>query len=86
MKKINEKAVVFDIIKNLRICIFCVFAGIIYAIAIKYFIFPSKVIMTGTEGIAIATAYFFDSQKLFIWIYLVFQIFLIVFAGMAAGG
>ena len=36
--------------------------------------------MTGTEGISIATAYFFESQKLFIWLYLVFQFSLIVFA------
>jgi len=36
--------------------------------------------MTGTEGISIATAYFFDNQNLFIWMYLFFQSVLIIFA------
>ena len=58
----------------------CLFAGALYAAAIKYFVFPSRVIMTGTEGIAIATAYFFDNQHLFIWMYLAFQSALILFA------
>lgn len=57
-----------------------ILAGMLYAIAIKYFIFPSRVIMTGTEGIAIVTAYFFDNQNLFIWMYLFFHVILIIFA------
>jgi uncharacterized membrane-anchored protein YitT (DUF2179 family) len=69
----------------LKICLICIFAGMIYAVAIKYFIFPSKVIMTGTEGISIAIAYFFDSQNLFICLYLVFQILLIAFAFFKIG-
>jgi hypothetical protein len=36
-------------------------AGALYAIALKYFVLPSKVILTGTEGIASALSYYFDS-------------------------
>jgi len=57
-----------------------IFAGCLYAFAIKYFVFPSQVIMTGTEGISIATAYFFDSPGLFIVLYVFFQSVLILFA------
>jgi len=67
-------------LKNIGGAFLSVFAGALYAIAIKYFIFPSHVIMTGTEGISIATAYFFDDQKIFIWMYLFFQTVLIIFA------
>ena len=76
----NYKTSIPPIINNILGCCVCVFAGTIYAAAIKYFIFPSQVIMTGTEGISIATAYFFDNQKLFIWMYLFFQSLLIIFA------
>ncbi|MDD5500805.1 MAG: YitT family protein [Candidatus Omnitrophica bacterium] len=62
-----------------------IFAGALYAIAIKYFIFPSKVIMTGTEGISIATAYFFDNGWLFIGMYSFFQSILIIFAFFKIG-
>ncbi|MBU1044593.1 MAG: YitT family protein [Candidatus Omnitrophica bacterium] len=57
-----------------------IFAGALYAVAIKYFIFPSQIIMTGTEGFSIATAYFFDNQRIFIWLYLIFQSMLLIFA------
>ena len=67
-------------LENVSGCFLSVFAGVLYAIAIKYFVFPSRVIMTGTEGISIATAYFFDNQKVFIWLYLFFQTALIIFA------
>ena len=50
-------------LENVSGCFLSVFAGTLYAVAIKYFVFPSRVIMTGTEGISIATAYFFDNQK-----------------------
>lgn len=67
-------------LENVSGCFLSVFAGTLYAVAIKYFVFPSRVIMTGTEGISIATAYFFDNQKVFIWLYLFFQTALIIFA------
>lgn len=55
-------------------------AGALYAIALKYFVLPSKVILTGTEGIASALSYYFDSYWLFIILYLTFQIILLSFA------
>ncbi len=55
-------------------------AGALYAIALKYFVLPSKVILTGTEGIASALSYYFDSYWLFIILYLIFQIILLSFA------
>jgi uncharacterized membrane-anchored protein YitT (DUF2179 family) len=55
-------------------------AGLLYAIALKYFIFPAKVILTGTEGIAAALAYYYDSSSLFLILYAVFQALLIGFA------
>ncbi len=54
-------------------------AGVLYAIALKYFVLPSKVILTGTEGIASALSYYFDSYWLFIILYLVFQVILLSF-------
>lgn len=56
------------------------FSGILYACTLKYFIFPAHVILTGTEGIAISIAYFFDNQWIFIGLYLVFQFILFLFA------
>ncbi len=55
-------------------------AGALYAIALKYFVLPSKVILTGTEGIASALSYYFDSYWLFIILYLIFQFILMIFA------
>lgn len=55
-------------------------AGLLYAIALKYFVLPSKVILTGTEGVASALSYYFDSYWLFIILYLVFQFVLLIFA------
>lgn len=55
-------------------------AGVLYAIALKYLILPSKVILTGTEGVAAALSYYFDSYRLFILLYLAFQSVLLVFA------
>lgn len=69
-----------NLLKNIGESFVSIFAGALYAVAIKYFLFPSRVIMTGTEGISIATAYFFDNQKIFIWMYLFFQTALIIFA------
>ena len=55
-------------------------AGLLYAIALKYFVLPSKVILTGTEGIAAALSYYFESDWLFIVLYLLFQSVLLAFA------
>lgn len=55
-------------------------AGLLYAVALKYFVFPAKVILTGFEGIAAATAYFFDRPLWFLLIYAVAQTLLTVFA------
>lgn len=55
-------------------------AGALYAIALKYLVLPSRVILTGTEGIASALSYYFDSYWLFIALYLTFQIILVIFA------
>lgn len=55
-------------------------AGLLYAVGLKYFVLPSKVILTGTEGIAASLSYYFDSYWLFIGLYLGFQAGLIAFA------
>lgn len=62
-----------------------VLAGILYAVALKYFVLPSKVILTGTEGIASSLSYYYESYWLFIGLYLVFQFILLVFAFMRVG-
>ncbi len=60
-------------------------AGLIYAVSIKYFIMPSGVIMTGSEGIAISTAYYFESNWLFILLYSIFQFLLLAFSFFKVG-
>lgn len=55
-------------------------AGLLYATALKYFVLPSEVILTGTEGIAAALSYYFENYALFIILYLVFQSALLFFA------
>lgn len=57
-----------------------VFAGILYAIALKYFVLPSQIILTGTEGIAASLSYYFDNYVIFIALYVLFQAALIGFA------
>ena len=59
--------------------VLAVLAGILYTISLRYFVFPAKVILTGTEGIAAATAYYFDSTLLFLILYAIFQTMLIIF-------
>lgn len=61
-------------------CAMAIIAGTLYAITLKYFVLPSKVILTGTEGIASALSYYFDSYWLFIILYLIFQFILLIFA------
>tara|TARA_R100000027_G_scaffold48943_1_gene37533 strand:+ start:11669 stop:12595 length:927 start_codon:yes stop_codon:yes gene_type:complete len=59
------------------------FAGVLYAVALKYFVLPTKVVLTGTEGIAAALSYYFESDRLFIILYFIFQVILIAFAFFA---
>ena len=81
----NYKVLVSGCLKNIWDCVPVIFAGVLYAAAIKYFIFPSRIIMTGTEGISIVTAYFFDNDKLFILMYSFFQTILLIFAFLKIG-
>ena len=60
-------------------------AGGLYAIALKYFVLPSKVILTGTECIASSLSYYFDNYNLFIILYSIFQLTLIIFAFFKVG-
>lgn len=55
-------------------------AGALYALALKYFVLPSQIILTGTEGIAAALSYYFDNYALFIILYVIFQTVLLIFA------
>jgi len=55
-------------------------AGLLYAVALKYFVFPSKVILTGFEGVAAATAYYFNKESLFLVLYGISQVLLVAFA------
>ena len=55
-------------------------SGVLYAIALQYFVFPSRVILTGTEGIAASLSYYFDSKTLFLICYGIFHSALIAFA------
>ena len=59
---------------------FMLFAGIVYAISLKYFVFPSGIILTGSEGIAVSISYYLDKTSIFILLYAIFQITLITFA------
>ncbi|MBK1883009.1 YitT family protein [Luteolibacter pohnpeiensis] len=61
-------------------CLGTCVAGLLYAVALKYFVFPSKIILTGFEGLAAATAYYFEKNSLFLWLYGISQLILIVFA------
>lgn len=61
------------------------FAGLLYAAALKYFVFPAKVVLTGTEGIAVSLAYYFEQESIFLWLYIVFQTALITFGFLKVG-
>jgi len=56
-----------------------VFAAVLYAVALQYFVFPAHIILTGTEGIAISISYFFDNEWIFIALYSFFQFSLLLF-------
>ncbi|QEN08616.1 YitT family protein [Oceanispirochaeta crateris] len=68
------------ILKKIMDYFMVLLAGGLYAAALKYFVLPSRVILTGTEGIASSLSYYFDSYVLFIILYLIFQTILLVFA------
>lgn len=55
-------------------------AGLLYAVALKYFVFPAKVILTGMEGIAASLGYYFESSSFFLVFYTISQAILITFA------
>jgi uncharacterized membrane-anchored protein YitT (DUF2179 family) len=61
-------------------CLGTCLAGLLYAVALKYFVFPSEIILTGFEGLAAATGYFFENDSLFLIIYTISQSLLIAFA------
>ncbi len=67
-------------LKQLADYILIISAGVLYAIALRYFVLPSNVILTGTEGVATALSYYFDSYQLFIVLYVIFQTVLLIFA------
>ncbi|MBU51817.1 MAG: hypothetical protein CL920_24265 [Deltaproteobacteria bacterium] len=66
--------------KNILTYLTLLSAGLLYAAALKYFVLPSKVILTGTEGIAASISYFVQKDWIFILLYTVFQAGLIAFA------
>lgn len=76
--KLNKLKTVFDYS-------FIFFSGFIYSVSLKYFILPSRVILTGTEGLASALSYFFDSYWVFLVLYIAFQFILLVFALFMVG-
>lgn len=55
-------------------------SGLIYAAALKYFVLPSQVILTGMEGVAAALSYYFSDYRLFILLYTIFHAVLLIFA------
>ncbi len=62
-----------------------VFTGFLYAVAIKYFIRPTSVIVTGTEGISLATSYYLHSEIVFVVMYSCFQFLLLIFSFLKIG-
>ncbi|MDC7240020.1 MAG: YitT family protein [Spirochaetales bacterium] len=56
-----------------------IITGLLYSISLKYFVLPSKIILTGTEGIALSLSYYLDNYNIFISLYLIFQSLLITF-------
>lgn len=71
------------VLQELVRILFLLLAGAIYAVALKYFVLPSKVVLTGTEGISAALSYYFESESLFLILYLSFQTLFILFAFFA---
>jgi uncharacterized membrane-anchored protein YitT (DUF2179 family) len=61
-------------------------SGVLYAIALKYFVLPSKIILTGSEGIAAALSYYFENYWVFLGLYLAFHSVLLAFAFARVSG
>ncbi len=80
MSAISERKEWDHPVRSFLECLGTIGAGLLYAVALKYFVFPAKVILTGFEGIAAATAYFHDQPWLFLLIYAISQAILIIFA------
>ncbi len=82
MKKKNTKSKKADHYKRLRPInwLLAIAAGLLYSISLKYFIIPAGIILTGSEGIAVAISYYFDNTTIFIILYAVFQSILMIFA------
>ncbi len=80
MSAISKKKKWDHPVRSFLECLGTIGAGLLYAVALKYFVFPAKVILTGFEGIAAATAYFHDQPWLFLLIYAISQAILIIFA------
>lgn len=57
-----------------------ILAGLLYACALKYFVLPSEVILTGTEGVAASISYYLENYTVFIILYLCFQAVMLIFA------
>tara|TARA_R110000744_G_scaffold110408_2_gene208259 strand:+ start:32 stop:955 length:924 start_codon:yes stop_codon:yes gene_type:complete len=55
-------------------------AGLLYSIALKYFVIPAGIILTGSEGIAVSISYYFENSTIFIVLYALFQTLLMAFA------
>ncbi len=68
------------VLSRLTLYFLLLFAGVLYAAGLKYFVFPAQVIPTGTEGIAAAFSYYFEKDWLFLLLYAVFQFSLLSFA------
>jgi uncharacterized membrane-anchored protein YitT (DUF2179 family) len=66
--------------RRIKDYLFILSGGFVYAAALKYFVLPSEVILTGTEGIAAALSYYYDNYALFIGLYSAFQLALLLFA------
>lgn len=82
----KKKAKIFDYNKLFSFKILnIIVAGFIYSVAIKYFVFPTHIILTGTEGIATATSYYYESETLFTVLYLIFQSILLTFGYLKVG-
>ncbi len=62
-----------------------VLTGFLYAVAIKYFIRPTSIIMTGTEGISLATSYYVKSEITFVAMYFACQLLLLIFSFIKIG-
>lgn len=71
--------------KSIKSPLILLFSGLIYAVALKYFVIPTHIIVTGTEGISLSISYFVEKYWVFVALYAVFQTLLIGFSMMKLG-